>query len=294
MLSFTAIRDVLQRSRSIAIVGAKDKAGQPVDRVGRYLLDKGYTIFPVHPVRKTVWGLTAYPDLASLPQPVDIIDLFRAPQYCPAHAQEVLALPWKPLCFWMQEGIRSAEARALLEPEQILVVEDLCLMVEHAACSLCKNNPEDIEMSQETQAFSCKMCGHCCKGKGGIVVSPSDLKRLCATLRMEEEEVIRQFGEYVGTKLKIRVGEDGYCIFFREGKGCIVHEGKPSICKAWPFFRGNIEDPVSLHLAKDFCPGIPKEISHADFAAQGKRYLQENGLLASDRSCEANALILDK
>ena len=122
MLSFTAIRDVLQRSRSIAIVGAKDKAGQPV----------GYTIFPVHPVRKTVWGLTAYPDLASLPQPVDIIDLFRAPQYCPAHAQEVLALPWKPLCFWMQEGIRSAEARALLEPEQILVVEDLCLMVEHA------------------------------------------------------------------------------------------------------------------------------------------------------------------
>ena len=100
MLSFTAIRDVLQRSRSIAIVGAKDKAGQPVDRVGRYLLDKGYTIFPVHPVRKTVWGLTA--------------------------------LPWKPLCFWMQEGIRSAEARALLEPEQILVVEDLCLMVEHA------------------------------------------------------------------------------------------------------------------------------------------------------------------
>ena len=107
MLSFTAIRDVLQRSRSIAIVGAKDKAGQPVDRVGRYLLDKGYTIFPVHPVRKTVWGLTAY-------------------------AQVVLALPWKPLCFWMQEGIRSAEARALLEPEQILVVEDLCLMVEHA------------------------------------------------------------------------------------------------------------------------------------------------------------------
>lgn len=132
MLSFTAIRDVLQRSRSIAIVGAKDKAGQPVDKVGRYLLDKGYTVFPVHPVRKTAWGLTAYPDLASLPQPVDIIDLFRAPQYCPAHAQEVLTLPWKPLCFWMQEGIRSAEARALLEPEQILVVEDLCLMVEHA------------------------------------------------------------------------------------------------------------------------------------------------------------------
>lgn len=294
MLSFTAIRDVLQRSRSIAIVGAKDKAGQPVDRVGRYLLDKGYTIFPVHPVRKTVWGLTAYPDLASLPQPVDIIDLFRAPQTVPPMRRKCWPCPGSPSA----SGCRRASAPPRHVP---------CWSLNRSwwwrisaswsntpACSLCKNNPEDIEMSQETQAFSCKMCGHCCKGKGGIVVSPSDLKRLCATLRMEEEEVIRQFGEYVGTKLKIRVGEDGYCIFFREGKGCIVHEGKPSICKAWPFFRGNIEDPVSLHLAKDFCPGIPKEISHADFAAQGKRYLQENGLLASDRSCEANALILDK
>ena len=132
MLSFTAIRDMLDSSRSIAIIGAKDKAGQPVDRVGRYLLEKGYTIFPVHPVRKNVWGLPAYPDLTSLPQPVDIVDLFRAPQYCPGHAREVLALPWKPRCFWMQEGIRSTEARTLLEGQDILVVEDLCIMVEHS------------------------------------------------------------------------------------------------------------------------------------------------------------------
>ena len=143
-------------------------------------------------------------------------------------------------------------------------------------------------------AFDCRMCGQCCEGKGGIVVSPSDLQRLCDFLRMSGDEVVAAYGEHVNGKLKIRCGDDGYCIFFRQGRGCIVHEGKPSICKAWPFFRGNIEDPVSLHLAKDFCPGIPKEISHADFAAQGKRYLQKNGLLASDRSCEANALILDK
>ena len=61
----------------------------------------------------------------------DIINLFRAPEACPAHARETLALPWKPRCFWMQEGIRSAEARALLEPAGILVVEDACIMVEH-------------------------------------------------------------------------------------------------------------------------------------------------------------------
>ena len=116
-------------------------------------------------------------------------------------------------------------------------------------------------MSQETQAFSCKMCGHCCKGKGGIVVSPSDLKRLCATLRMEEEEVIRQFGEYVGTKLKIRVGEDGYCIFFREGKGCIVQkvEGNIEIFLCFPC-RGIVQDclpaPCGKFRQSDGCGGL--------------------------------------
>ena len=141
-------------------------------------------------------------------------------------------------------------------------------------------------------AFDCHMCGHCCEGKGGIVVSPSDLQRLCDFLRMPADAVIAAYGEQAGDKLKIRCGEDGYCIFFRQGKGCIVHEGKPSICKAWPFFRGNIEDPESLALAKDFCPGINPDISHEDFAREGMAYLEKEHLLASDTRTEANALIL--
>lgn len=141
-------------------------------------------------------------------------------------------------------------------------------------------------------AFDCRMCGHCCEGRGGIVVSPADLQRLCAYLRMEADDVIAAYGERVNGKLKIRCGDDGYCIFFRQGKGCIVHEGKPSICKAWPFFRGNIEDAASLALAKDFCPGINPDISHADFASQGIAYLKQEHLLADDARTEANALIL--
>ena len=141
-------------------------------------------------------------------------------------------------------------------------------------------------------AFDCHMCGHCCEGKGGIVVSPSDLQRLCDFLRMPADAVIAAYGEQAGDKLKIRCGEDGYCIFFRQGKGCIVHEGKPYICKAWPFFRGNIEDPESLALAKDFCPGINPDISQEDFAREGMAYLEKERLLASDTRTEANALIL--
>lgn len=124
-------RTLLRDARRIAIVGAKDKAGQPVDRIGRYLLAHGFTVLPVHPVRRQVWGLPTFRTLADLPGPVDIINLFRASEACLEHAQETLALPWRPRCFWMQEGIRNEAARRLLEPEGILVVEDACIMVEH-------------------------------------------------------------------------------------------------------------------------------------------------------------------
>ena len=102
------------------------------------------------------------------------------------------------------------------------------------------------------------------------------------------------FGEYVGTKLKIRVGEDGYCIFFREGKGCIVHEGKPSICKAWPFFRGNLVDEVSFSMAREDCPGIMREVSHVRFAREGYRYLKDYKLLARDGLHEGRALVVEE
>ena len=127
-----ALRALFERVRSIAIVGAKDVAGQPVDRVGRYLLREGFDVLPVHPKRTVVWGLAAYAGLLELPRPVDMAVLFRAGQFCPAHAGEVLKLAAKTVCFWMQEGISSEASRSLLEPAGIMVVEDACVMVEHA------------------------------------------------------------------------------------------------------------------------------------------------------------------
>ena len=105
-------------------------------------------------------------------------------------------------------------------------------------------------------------------------------------------QFVKDVDAAIGGKLKIRCGNDGYCVFFRQGSGCGVHEGKPAICRAWPFFRGNIEDSGSLAMAKEFCPGIETDAQHADFAREGRDYLRENGLIASDASCEANALIL--
>ena len=125
------IAEALAGQPTVAVVGAKDKPGSPVDMVGRYLLQAGFTVIPVHPARREVWGLLAYPTLADIPGPVDIVDLFRAAEHCPAHAREVLALPVRPRVFWMQSGIVSPEARDILADTGILVVEDLCLMVEH-------------------------------------------------------------------------------------------------------------------------------------------------------------------
>jgi hypothetical protein len=121
----------LSSCRSVAVVGAKDKAGSPVDRVGRYLIEAGFQVFPVHPVRTGVWGLTTYKSLLDIPSPVDVVNLFRASEHCLAHAQEVLAMNPLPKIFWMQLGVFNFEARALLAPTPIRVFEDLCLMIEH-------------------------------------------------------------------------------------------------------------------------------------------------------------------
>ena len=148
--------------------------------------------------------------------------------------------------------------------------------------------------SSEDTVFDCKMCGHCCKGAGGIVVSPADLERLSAFLQLSHEEIIDRYGEYSGKKLMIRRGDDDYCIFFKVGLGCTVHAGKPSICRAWPFFRGNLIDPESFEMAKDFCPGIQQDVRHEVFAKVGLTYLKREQLLAKDPLREANALIMDE
>ncbi len=134
------IKQVLTNAKTIAVIGAKDKPNQPVTRVCEYLIQAGYTIFPIHPVRSTVFGLPVYKCVADLPQPVDIINVFRAPEFCAAHAQEVVNLSWQPLCFWMQEGIRSSEAGKILAAKHIQVLEDICIKIEHERLLGAKND----------------------------------------------------------------------------------------------------------------------------------------------------------
>ena len=141
--------------------------------------------------------------------------------------------------------------------------------------------------------FSCKCCGHCCEGKGGIVMSRKDRERLAAHLGLSVEDMIAQYGEYANGKVRLQVGSNEKCVFFVQGTGCGVHVAKPDICRAWPFFRGNLLDPQSLALAKDFCPGIPASMSFEAFREEGLAYLRNEGLCTTEQDAPRALFIED-
>lgn len=143
----------------------------------------------------------------------------------------------------------------------------------------------------DSPVFTCQRCGQCCQGAGGIVLAPSDARRLAEHLGIGVAELLERYAEQQGGKQRLRVGADGLCVFFQNG--CKVHVAKPDVCRAWPFFKGNLEDPYSLEMAKEYCPGIHSEVTFEAFATFGREFLRREGLLRSDTDTEARALCLD-
>jgi len=126
------LEDLLRRTKTIAVVGIKAGEADDAFRVPRYLQAAGYRILPVSPKLDEVLGERCARSLGELPEAPDLVVLFRASPHIPAHADEILALPRRPLGVWMQLGISHPEASARLAAAGITVVEDRCSMVEHA------------------------------------------------------------------------------------------------------------------------------------------------------------------
>lgn len=139
-------------------------------------------------------------------------------------------------------------------------------------------------------AFTCRRCGHCCHGEGGIVLDGRDQQRLIEHLGLTRGEFLARFTVARAGKLLLTVAPGGDCVFFEAG--CGVHAARPDICRAWPFFKGNLIDAASFELSQDYCPGINPEASHAAFAKQGAAYLQDAGLVKSAQADAAEALKL--
>lgn len=124
------IRALLSAAKTVAVIGISPKPERDSHRVAAYLKAKGYRIVPVRPAQEDILGEKAYARLDDVPDPIDIVDVFRRPEQVLPHAEEALRL--KPRAFWMQEGIEHREAAERLTAAGIDVVMNRCIMREHA------------------------------------------------------------------------------------------------------------------------------------------------------------------
>jgi uncharacterized protein len=123
-------QQILAETRTIALVGASPKPDRPSNQVMRYLLDAGYHVIPVRPADcDEVHGVRCLTTLAEIGEPIDLVDVFRRPEFCAGHAREAVEAGAKTL--WLQVGIESPEARRIAEEAGLDYVENACTMVVH-------------------------------------------------------------------------------------------------------------------------------------------------------------------
>lgn len=124
-----AIISRLLRCRRVAIVGASDDPGRASFAIASYLLGEGYEVLPVNPNHANVIGLKCYSTLTDVPGAIELVNVFRRPEFCADVARDAIARGATGL--WLQSGITNAEARRLAREAGIDYVENRCIMVEH-------------------------------------------------------------------------------------------------------------------------------------------------------------------
>ena len=122
---------ILREMRRIAVVGLSDKPSRPSYGVTEYMRGHGYEIFPVNPRIESWLGLPAYPDLASVPPPVEIVDVFRRSERAGEVVDEAIRIGAKAV--WLQEGVVDEAAAQRARDAGLLVVMDRCILKAHRA-----------------------------------------------------------------------------------------------------------------------------------------------------------------
>ena len=124
------LRRILMRSRTLAVVGLSAQWYRPSYFAAKYMQDHGYRIIPVNPRYGEVLGRTCYPDLRSIPEPVDLVDCFRKSTESPPLAEDAIAIGARVL--WMQLGIVNESAAQQAAAAGLDVVMNRCVKIEHA------------------------------------------------------------------------------------------------------------------------------------------------------------------
>jgi len=121
----TDLRAVLEAAGTVAVVGASTDESKPSNRIPATLLAAGFDVIPVHPRADEIVGRKAYPSLADIPVPVDIVDVFRPADEAPDIARQAVAIGAKVL--WLQAGLVSPEARQIALDAGLTYIEDNCI-----------------------------------------------------------------------------------------------------------------------------------------------------------------------
>ncbi len=132
MTDDATIGTALRRAKTVAVVGASANPARPSHFVARFLQERGYRVIPVNPglAGQELLGEPVYPDLAAIPDAVDMVDIFRRPEEVPAIVAAALER-WPELqTIWMQIGVRHPEAAARARAQGVAVVEDRCPKIE--------------------------------------------------------------------------------------------------------------------------------------------------------------------
>lgn len=124
------IAEIFKKYKKIAVVGLSPKPERPSHGVAKYLKEQGYKIIPVNPGVSEVLGEKAYPDISSIPETVEIVDIFRRPEEVMPVIDEAIKIGAKVV--WMQEGVINGEAARKAESAGLQVVMDRCMYKEHA------------------------------------------------------------------------------------------------------------------------------------------------------------------
>lgn len=120
---------ILNEYRNVAVVGLSPNPERPSCQVASYLAEQGYNIIPVNPNAKQILGKTSYPNLSSIPETVEVVDIFRRSEKVMPIVKEAIKVGAKAV--WMQEGIINEEAAAMARDAGLLVVMDKCMFKEH-------------------------------------------------------------------------------------------------------------------------------------------------------------------
>jgi uncharacterized protein len=128
-----SIRTILSTTRTIAIVGLSPKPERPSYFVGSYLNYEGYKVIPVNPAATEILGQKSYPDLLSIPEPVDMVNVFRKPEDCVEIAKQAAQIGAKTL--WLQLRVVNFEAAHIAEEAGLKVIMDRCVKIEHGRYS---------------------------------------------------------------------------------------------------------------------------------------------------------------